>query len=141
MYDDHKYRTESEPFAARLLGELGWKESTQSDCRTEALQSVHVQYMYYHQIEVTVHRLGPPFLCRLHLFSSHTHAHYLSLACLPHYTSGQTYYYPAFNAARPEDAVKFAREFGEVLAMPIMLEAVMRVRASRGERTPSIRGA
>lgn len=55
------------------------------------------------------------------------------LACLPHYTSGQTYYYPAFNASRSEDALKFAHEFGEVLAMPIMLEAVMRVRASRGE--------
>ena len=54
------------------------------------------------------------------------------IACLPHYTSGQTYYYPAFNAARSEDALKFAHEFGEVLAMPIMLEAVMRVRASRG---------
>ena len=53
-------------------------------------------------------------------------------ACLPHYTSGQTYYYPAFNAGRTEDAMKFAHEFGEVLAMPIMLEAVIRVRASRG---------
>ena len=58
---------------------------------------------------------------------------HLSLACLPHYTSGQTYYYPAFNAGRSEDAVKFAHEFGEVLATPIMLEAVMRVRASRGK--------
>jgi len=28
--------------------------------------------------------------------------------------------------------MKFAHEFGEVLATPIMLEAVMRVRASRG---------
>lgn len=55
------------------------------------------------------------------------------LAFLPHYTSGQTYYYPAFNAGRTEDAVKFAHEFGEVLATPIMLEAVMRVRASRGK--------
>ena len=54
------------------------------------------------------------------------------LACLPHYTSGQTYYYPAFNAARTEDALKFAHEFGEVLAMPIMLECITRVRASRG---------
>lgn len=57
---------------------------------------------------------------------------YLLPACLPHYTSGQTYYYPAFNAGRAEDAIKFAHEFGTVLAMPIMLEAVMRVRASRG---------
>jgi protein transport protein SEC24 len=54
------------------------------------------------------------------------------LAYLPHYTSGQTYFYPAFNAARSEDAVKFAHEFSEVLAMPIMLEAVQRVRASKG---------
>jgi len=28
--------------------------------------------------------------------------------------------------------MKFAHEFGELLATPIMLEAVMRVRASRG---------
>ncbi|KAJ8589364.1 protein transporter SEC24 [Rhizopogon salebrosus TDB-379] len=63
-----------------------------------------------------------------------------SLACLPHYTSGQTYFYPAFNAARSEDAIKFAHEFGEVLAMPIMLEAVMRVRASKGLRMASFHG-
>jgi len=56
----------------------------------------------------------------------------VSLAYLPHYTPGQTYYYPAFNAGRSEDALKFAHEFGQVLAMPIMLEAVTRVRASRG---------
>lgn len=52
------------------------------------------------------------------------------LACLPHYTAGQTYFYPAFSA-RNEDAIKFAHEFGAVLAQPIMLEAVMRVRASK----------
>ncbi|GBE83838.1 Protein transport protein [Sparassis crispa] len=63
-----------------------------------------------------------------------------TLACLPHYTSGQTYFYPAFNASRPEDAVKFAHEFGEVLAMPIMLEAVMRVRASKNLRMSSFHG-
>ncbi|KAI0252493.1 protein transporter SEC24 [Lactifluus subvellereus] len=63
-----------------------------------------------------------------------------TLACLPHYTSGQTYFYPAFNAARSEDAVKFAHEFGEALAMPIMLEAVMRVRATRGIRMSSFHG-
>jgi len=64
----------------------------------------------------------------------HIYAGYANvfIACLPHYTSGQTYYYPAFNAGRTEDAMKFAHEFGEVLATPIMLEAVMRVRASRG---------
>ena len=51
---------------------------------------------------------------------------------MPHYTSGQTYYYPAFNAGRSEEAIKFAHEFGEVIAMPIMVEAVMRVRATKG---------
>lgn len=59
-------------------------------------------------------------------------------ACLPHYTSGQTYFYPAFNAAKAEDAMKFAHEFGEVLAMPIMLEAVIRVRASKGTLVTSV---
>ena len=55
-----------------------------------------------------------------------------SVACLPHYTSGQTFFYPGFNAARSEDAIKFAHEFGVVLASQIGLEAVIRVRASRG---------
>lgn len=63
---------------------------------------------------------------------------YFSIACLPHYTSGQTYYYPAFNAGRSEDALKFAHEFGQVIAQPIMLEAVMRVRASRGPFAVSV---
>jgi protein transport protein SEC24 len=64
----------------------------------------------------------------------------LSTACLPRYTSGQTYFYPGFNAARPEDALKFARELGGIIAMPVMLEAVMRVRASRGLRSTSYFG-
>ena len=34
--------------------------------------------------------------------------------------------------------MKFAHEFGELLATPIMLEAVMRVRASRGLLLPNI---
>lgn len=55
-----------------------------------------------------------------------------TLGCLPRYTGGSTFFYPSFNAGRSEDALKFAHEFGEVLASPICLEAVMRVRASRG---------
>lgn len=73
------------------------------------------------------------------LFSS-SYQDVATLACLPHYTSGQTYFYPAFNASRSEDAIKFAHEFGGVIAMPIMLEAVMRVRASRGLRMSSFHG-
>ncbi|CAH7681135.1 hypothetical protein PPACK8108_LOCUS13697 [Phakopsora pachyrhizi] len=63
------------------------------------------------------------------LFSS-VYADVASLSCLPCYTGGNTYFYPAFNAARSEDALKFAHEFGQVLASPIALEAVMRVQAS-----------
>ncbi|KAJ3487805.1 hypothetical protein NLI96_g3293 [Meripilus lineatus] len=63
-----------------------------------------------------------------------------TLAYLPHYTAGQTYFYPAFNASRTEDAIKFAHEFGEVIAEPIMLEAVMRVRASKNLRMSSFHG-
>jgi len=73
------------------------------------------------------------------LFSG-TYQDVATLACLPHYTSGQTYFYPAFNASKPEDAIKFAHEFGEVIAMPIMVEAVMRVRATKGLRMSSFHG-
>ncbi|MBW0470699.1 hypothetical protein O181_010414 [Austropuccinia psidii MF-1] len=73
------------------------------------------------------------------LFSS-VYADVASLSCLPRYTGGNTYFYPAFNAARSEDALKFAHEFGQVLTSPIALEAVMRVRASRGIRLSAFHG-
>ncbi|KAJ7912390.1 protein transport protein SEC24, partial [Mycena leptocephala] len=63
-----------------------------------------------------------------------------TLTLVPEYTSGQTFYYPAFNAAIREDAVKFAVELGRVLAMPSMLEAEMRVRCSRGISVKSMHG-
>ncbi|KAJ7131169.1 Sec23/Sec24 trunk domain-containing protein [Mycena epipterygia] len=63
-----------------------------------------------------------------------------TLTLLPHYTSGQTFYYPAFSAADHEDAFKFAVELGRALAMPIMLEAEMRIRCSRGISMKSIYG-
>lgn len=59
---------------------------------------------------------------------------------MPHYTAGQTYYYPGFNAARTEDAMKFAHEFSELLAERIGLEAVIRIRASRGLRMNAFHG-
>jgi protein transport protein SEC24 len=37
-------------------------------------------------------------------------------------STGQTYYYRAFSVSRSEDAVKFAHEFWEVLAMSIIGE-------------------
>ena len=66
------------------------------------------------------------------LFSS-AYQDVATLSGLPRYTGGQTYFYPSFNAGRSEDALKFAHEFGTVIADPICLEAVMRVRASKGE--------
>ncbi|KAK7024752.1 protein transporter SEC24, partial [Favolaschia claudopus] len=61
-----------------------------------------------------------------------------TLSLVPHYTSGQTFYYPNFDVA--QDAVKFAVEFGRVLAMPCMLEAEMRVRCSKGIAVKSMHG-
>ncbi|KAH7345229.1 Sec23/Sec24 trunk domain-containing protein [Rhizoctonia solani] len=63
-----------------------------------------------------------------------------SLSALPHYTSGQTYFYPAFNASRAEDAIKFAHEFGQVIGSPIGLEGLVRIRASRGLRMSQFHG-
>lgn len=63
-----------------------------------------------------------------------------TLSCVPHYTGGQTYYYPGFNASRSEDALKFAHEFSELLAEQIGLEAVIRIRASRGLRMSAFHG-
>ena len=63
-----------------------------------------------------------------------------SLANLPRYTGGQTYFYPGWSAARGEDAVKFAREFSEHLSAEIALEAVLRVRATTGLRMSAFYG-
>ena len=51
------------------------------------------------------------------------------------YTGGSVYYYPNFNASKTEDALKFTQEFSHFLARPIGLEAVLRVRATKGIRS------
>ncbi|KAI9868356.1 MAG: COPII subunit [Trichoglossum hirsutum] len=63
-----------------------------------------------------------------------------SLSNLPRYTGGQTWFYPGWNAARTEDAIKFAREFSDYLSAEIALEAVMRVRATTGLRMSTFYG-
>ncbi|KAI9799665.1 MAG: COPII subunit [Phylliscum demangeonii] len=63
-----------------------------------------------------------------------------SLGNLPRYTGGQTYFYPGWNAARSEDAIKFAREFSSYLSAEIGLEAVLRVRATTGLRMNTFYG-
>ncbi|KAJ2895300.1 uncharacterized protein MKZ38_006710 [Zalerion maritima] len=63
-----------------------------------------------------------------------------SLSNLPRYTGGQTWFYPAWNAGRSEDAMKFAAEFSEYLSSEIGLEAVLRVRATTGLRMSTFYG-
>lgn len=63
-----------------------------------------------------------------------------SLSCLPHYTGGQTFFYPSFDAAKAEDRVKFSTELKRVLAQPLALEAVLRLRASNGIRPARFHG-
>jgi protein transport protein SEC24 len=63
-----------------------------------------------------------------------------TLSNLPRYTGGQTYFYPGWNAARSEDAIKFASEFSSYLSTEIGLEAVLRVRASTGLRMNAFYG-
>lgn len=63
-----------------------------------------------------------------------------SLSNLPRYTGGQTYFYPGWNAARSEDAIKFAKEFSDYLSSEIGLEAVLRVRATTGLRMSTFYG-
>lgn len=73
------------------------------------------------------------------LFSS-SYQDVASLSNLPRYTGGQTYFYPAWNAARTEDAIKFATEFSDYLSSEIGLEAVLRVRATTGLRPSTFYG-
>ena len=54
------------------------------------------------------------------------------LAGCAKYTGGSLYYYPGFNAALAEDALKFADDLHHLLTRPIGLEAVLRVRATKG---------
>ena len=73
------------------------------------------------------------------LFSS-SYQDVASLSNLPRYTGGQTYFYPGWNAARSEDAIKFGREFSAYLSAEIGLEAVLRVRATTGLRMSTFYG-
>ncbi|KAK4692190.1 protein transport protein SEC24, partial [Lecanoromycetidae sp. Uapishka_2] len=83
--------------------------------------------------------LPPNVSIDMFLFSS-TYTDVASLSNLPRYTGGQTYFYPGWNAARSEDAIKFAREFSDYLSAEIGLEAVLRVRATTGLRMSTFYG-
>lgn len=63
-----------------------------------------------------------------------------TLSACSRYTAGACFFYPAFNAARSEDATKFGTEFSHFLSKPLGLEAVLRVRASKGIRMAAFHG-
>ncbi|KAF7320518.1 hypothetical protein HMN09_00135500 [Mycena chlorophos] len=60
---------------------------------------------------------------------------FFALALLPHYTGGLTMYYPSLNSEQtttPTTTTKFPTELTRVLSLPILLEAELRIRCSRG---------
>jgi protein transport protein SEC24 len=56
------------------------------------------------------------------------------------FTGGSMYYYPGFNSSRVEDSLKFSDEFGTFIGQGVGLEAVLRVRASKGVRSDAFHG-
>lgn len=73
------------------------------------------------------------------LFSSH-YQDVASLSSLSRFTAGQTYFYPGWNASRPEDAIKLAHELGEHMSQELAYEAVLRVRGNRNVRMNAFYG-
>ncbi|KAI9331099.1 Sec23/Sec24 trunk domain-containing protein [Obelidium mucronatum] len=68
---------------------------------------------------------------------------YLDLATMAHLTritGGATYHYPTFNIGNPQEISKFSTELQNFLARPLALEAVLRVRASKGIRMTRFHG-
>ena len=56
------------------------------------------------------------------------------------FTAGAVHYCPGFNAENPEDANKLSGELGHILARPLGLEAVLRIRASKGIKMTTFHG-
>lgn len=61
--------------------------------------------------------------------------------CLSKFTGGHHYYFPGFNGWREEDAQKLEYEMGWFLAQETGLEAVLRIRASKGIRLSAFHGS
>jgi len=55
-----------------------------------------------------------------------------TLSVLPRFTGGSIYFYPGFDASRAEDANKFSSELNRFLSKKVGLEAVLRIRSTRG---------
>ncbi|KAI8324738.1 hypothetical protein GQ54DRAFT_295911 [Martensiomyces pterosporus] len=63
-----------------------------------------------------------------------------TVSCLARYTGGSVFYYPSFMATRKPEVDRFTREFSDHLAAKVGLEAVLRIRASKGLRMASYYG-
>ncbi|KAJ3254099.1 COPII subunit [Chytriomyces hyalinus] len=55
-----------------------------------------------------------------------------TLSSLAKVTGGSNYYYPTFNPSNPQDLAKLSTELHNYFSRPLALEAVLRVRASKG---------
>ncbi|KAG4304754.1 hypothetical protein PORY_001807 [Pneumocystis oryctolagi] len=118
-------------------GKLSVREDIKIYGTSKESTLLHVQNSFYKSFAVECSK--SQITVDMFLFSSH-YQDVASLACLPRYTAGQTFYYPAWNAGRGEDVTKFAREFSGHLSQEIGLEAVMRVRGSTGLRVSAFHG-
>eukprot|EP00047_Mylnosiga_fluctuans_P023595 m.142118 g.142118 ORF g.142118 m.142118 type:complete len:642 (-) comp9640_c0_seq6:98-2023(-) len=61
--------------------------------------------------------------------------HYVDLCALSHlarFSAGGVNYYPGFSNANPAIAIKLKRDIAHALTKPVGLEAVMRIRATKG---------
>ncbi|KAJ2855865.1 COPII subunit [Coemansia erecta] len=63
-----------------------------------------------------------------------------TVSCLAHYTGGSVFHYPSFMATRKPEVERFTHEFSNHLAARVGLEAVLRIRASKGLRMSSYYG-
>ena len=63
-----------------------------------------------------------------------------TLSSCAKFTGGCLYYYQGFSAARSEDATKFGHELSHLLSRPLGLEAVLRIRASKGIKMSTFHG-
>ncbi|KAJ3107060.1 COPII subunit [Phlyctochytrium planicorne] len=71
---------------------------------------------------------------------NHQYIDVATLSGCAKFTGGSVFYYPQFNSNRQEDVTKFSKEMQHFLSRPIGLEAVLRVRASKGIKMTAFHG-
>lgn len=72
--------------------------------------------------------------------SSSQYADVATISCLSRFTGGHHYFYPGFAGARADDSEKLREEVGHFLSLETGLEAVLRIRASKGIRLSAFHG-